>query len=292
MRKEYAAALRAALFRITPKAASGQEDVAQISTPNRKQEGETYHHWGLRICAIANGSCVTLVPYLHNVYNYIYNDQVQNKERQEQEISNVQNQIGQEQNRVENIKNNIESCQSLQHDVQNKIIELNSEKKTLKNRSYEVNKEARMKMILGLVILIPLTCYLFLFYSSTFYSAFFKNFENAYGQLDLNRINIHSIDDQIEQLKNQSLNLKNQERNLRGQLTESNNNIADLTNQINNKFFINKAEMRTEMNNFFSGWMAQMNVLGMSVAQQNEATQTFNGTLNNLLGNKGSKDKE
>ena len=31
-----------------------------------------------------------------------------------------------------------------------------------------------MRMVIGLVILIPLTIYLFMFYSSTFYSAFFR----------------------------------------------------------------------------------------------------------------------
>ncbi len=71
------------------------QQVESIATqnPNNKQEGETYHHWGLRVCAIANGSNFTLVPYLHNVYNYIHHEQVQNGYLQEQQHKNLECQI-------------------------------------------------------------------------------------------------------------------------------------------------------------------------------------------------------
>ena len=52
-------------------ATSTQQDEVNITqNPNNKQEGETYHHWGLRVCAIANGSnfIFTMNKYKMNIY--------------------------------------------------------------------------------------------------------------------------------------------------------------------------------------------------------------------------------
>ena len=60
------------LFKDNAATAPVQAQTPQVQNPNNKKEGETYHHWGLRVCAIADGGCLTLRPYLHNVYNYIH----------------------------------------------------------------------------------------------------------------------------------------------------------------------------------------------------------------------------
>ena len=132
------------LFKTNSAPTPEQAVIPHPQNPNNRQEGETYRHWGLRVCAIASGSCYVLKPYLHNVYNYIHKEQ--------------------------------NDCKQRQQDKKDRISELNVEKKELKNKAYEVNKTAKLKLILGLIILVPLTFYLFLFYSSTFYSAFFKDF--------------------------------------------------------------------------------------------------------------------
>ena len=160
------------------------QEILQPQNPNNKQEGETYHHWGLRVCAIANGSVYTLVPYLQNVYNYIHREQVHNEDLQEENRRNLSCQIEQKRTDIGVLNGQLDTCKQKQQDCKERVSALNKEKNEIKNRAYEVNKEAKMKLILGLVILVPLTFYLFLFYSSTFYSAFFKNFEDGASVLN------------------------------------------------------------------------------------------------------------
>lgn len=164
------------LFNQTTATPAKPDENLNTQNPNNKQEGETYHHWGLRVCAIANGSNYTLVPYLHNVYNYIHHEQVQNEYLQEQQHKNLECQIEQKRNDIECLNQKLNVCKQAQTDYKENIDELKNEKNSLRNKAYEVNKGAKIKLLLGLVILIPLTIYLFLFYSSTFYSAFFKDF--------------------------------------------------------------------------------------------------------------------
>lgn len=164
------------LFRKESNTTPDQTNIPQVQNPNNKQVGETYHHWGLRVCAIADGSCFTLAPYLHNVYNYIYNEQVNNQALQEEQRKNIECQIAQKNNDIDSLNRQLDINREQKENCKNIIIEQKEEKKKIEDSGYLVAKDARLKLIIGLVILIPLTLYLFLFYSSTFYSAFFKNF--------------------------------------------------------------------------------------------------------------------
>jgi len=387
-------------------------NIPHTQNPNNKQEGETYHHWGLRVCAIADGSCFTLIPYLQNVYNYIYREQMNNQALQDSQKKDIECKKEQKQREIESLERKVNNNQQQQDETKEKISELNEEKTKIKNKAYEVNKEAKMKLIIGLIILVPLTLYLFLFYSSTFYSAFFKDFStttnvlnsmfdaealskaleasftelcfvlcapiifmglgfalhfftiqksvtkyfkiaailcitfvfdailaymigkhlhemeviigtaplnstygfndaisdintwavifcgfivyiiwgivfdmsmSAYNQLDLNKINIKAIDKKILLYKNEIAELKQNEQILNNSIINARNAISALTAQISKSIIIDKAAIKTEMTNFFSGWVAQMSVLGMNNAQKQEATNTFNNTLNTLL---------
>ena len=399
------------LFNQTTATPAKPDENLNTQNPNNKQEGETYHHWGLRVCAIANGSNYTLVPYLHNVYNYIHHEQVQNEYLQEQQHKNLECQIEQKRNDIECLNQKLNVCKQAQTDYKENIDELKNEKNSLRNKAYEVNKGAKIKLLLGLVILIPLTIYLFLFYSSTFDSAFFKDFGeganlmnsmfdanalskaletsitelcfvlsapvifmglgfslhfftiqktwtkyikmgailgitflfdailaymigkhlhdmeviigtagldstygigdaigdintwavifcgfivyiiwgivfdmsmSAYDQLDLNKINIKAIDKRIEEIEQQVREEKTKEQSINKEINELNNNISDLTSQISSNVIIDKAVIRTEMTNFFAGWIAQMNVLGQANIDQLSANETFKETLNSL----------
>lgn len=388
-------------------------EIPNISNPNNRQEGETYHHWGLRICAIANGSRYTLPPYLHSVYNYIRREQVDNEELRLQLQHEIKCKIEHNQNNIDRLNQKLNECKQIQSDNKALINELKSEKTSLKNRAYEVNKEAKMKLILGITILVPLTLYLFLFYSSTFYSAFFKEWGSnssasvfnsmfdahalsmaletsvtelcfvlfapiiflglgfslhffsiqktwtkyakmasilcitfvfdailaymigkhlhemeimigakplgsmyglsealtdintwavifcgfivyiiwgivfdmsmsAYNQLDLNKINSKMIDRKIQELTMQINEEKLQEKSLNDKINDYNNNISTLTSQMSNQAIIDKGAIKTEMMSFFTGWAAQMNVLGLSEDEQHLAGQTFEDTLKTL----------
>lgn len=389
-----------------------QTSIPQAQNPNNRQEGETYHRWGLRICAIANGECLTLRPYLHNVYNYIHKEQIENEALQEEERRKVRCQIEQKQNDIGALNGQLNDCKQKQEDKKDKISDLNEEKRELRNKAYEVNKAAKLKLIIGLVILIPLTFYLFLFYSSTFYSAFFKDFGasatvlnsmfdaqalsraleasvtefcfvlcapvifmglgfclhffaiqkswtkyfkmsailcvtfvfdailaymigknlhmveviigtadldspyglaeatsdintwavifcgfivyiiwgivfdmtmSAYAQLDLNFVNIRAIERQIRVLETEIDEEKQKEQTLNNQINGLNNNIVELTLQLSRTVIIDKDAIRTEMTNFFTGWAAQMNVLGKNQREQQDAHETFENTINALL---------
>lgn len=389
-----------------------QSNTSISKNPSSKQVGETYHNWGLRICAIANGSCYTLAPYLQNVYNYIYNKQANNNELQEQKYNDIKCKIEQKKNDIENYNGQLTTLNNKQEEHRNKITELKEEKKNIKNLKYQVNKDARIKLVIGLIVLVPLTFYLFLFYSSTFYSAFFKNFTesanvlnsmfdaqalnmaykdglaelcfvlcapiifmglgfilhyftiqqgltkylkmgaivcvtfvfdailaymigkhlhdidvmigtapldsvyglnealsdiktwavifcgfivyiiwglifdmimDAYGKLNLNRINICAIDDKIMDINESIATLDTQKQNLNNQITAANNEKAHLISQLSEKVLIDIAAIRQEINNFYSGWMAQMSVLGMSMEDKEKAKDTFDNTIKILF---------
>ena len=400
------------LFKTNSAPTPEQAVIPQPQNPNNKQEGETYRHWGLRVCAIASGSCYVLKPYLHNVYNYIHKEQIANEELQEAERKKTQSQIEQTQNNIAVLNDRLNDCKQRQQDKKDRISELNAEKTELKNKAYEVNKTAKLKLILGLIILVPLTFYLFLFYSSTFYSAFFKDFGasanvlnsmfdaealskaletsvtelcfvlcapiifmglgfslhfftiqktwtkyikmaaiicitfifdailaymigkhlhemeviigtaplgstygfseaisdintwavifcgfivyiiwgivfdmvmSAYDQLDLNKINIKSIDAQVAALKTEISTEKQNEQNINNQINSHNNQISHLTTLLGKTVIIDKGAIRTEMTNFFTGWASQMNVLGMTEKDLQDANATFENTIKSLL---------
>lgn len=138
------------IFKTDNSQAPEQADIPQSQNPNNRQEGETYRHWGLRVCAIANGSCYVLKPYLHNVYGYIHKEQVENKALQEEERRKTQSQIEQKRNDIEVLNSLLNDCKQRQQDKKEKISELAEEKKELRNRAYEVNKTAKLNPTLTL----------------------------------------------------------------------------------------------------------------------------------------------
>lgn len=145
------------------------------SNPENRRQGETYEQWGTRICGIVSGSLVALPPYLHKVYNYIYNEQAENIELQKAARANTQAEIERKNEEIRVINCKIEDAGSNIDETNKKIDELKTERQEIKAGKEKVNKEQRLKLIIGMIIIIPLTFYLFLFYSSTFYSAFFRD---------------------------------------------------------------------------------------------------------------------
>lgn len=400
------------LFRKESNTTPDQTNIPQVQNPNNKQVGETYHHWGLRVCAIADGSCFTLAPYLHNVYNYIYNEQVNNQALQEEQRKNIECQIAQKNNDIDSLNRQLNINREQKENCKNIIAEQKEEKKKIEDSGYLVAKDARLKLIIGLVILIPLTFYLFLFYSSTFYSAFFKDFAandnvlnamfdaealskalaasvtelcfilcapvifmglgfslhfftiqknrikylkmvailcvtfifdailaymigkhlhemaiiigtepldskyglsealndintwavifcgfivyiiwgivfdmamSAYGQLDQNKIKIRFIEEKIESLNKEIVKHDEKDCELNEKIKEKNNQKSSLMSQIREKVLIDKAAIKQEMTNFYSGWMAQMSVLGKTVQEKQDAKDTFEITQKTLF---------
>lgn len=145
------------------------------NNPESRRRGETYEQWGRRICGIVSGSLVALPPYLHKVYNFIYNEQAENVDLQKAAHANTQAEIERKNEEIRVINSKIEDAGSNIDETNKKIEELKAERQEIKTGKEKVNKEQRLKLIIGLIIIFPLTLYLFLFYSSTFYSAFFRD---------------------------------------------------------------------------------------------------------------------
>ena len=153
----------------------------QPVSPNDRRRGETYYNWGIRMCATVMGSNYALSPYLQKVYSDIYNDQAKNVELQEQFRKNTQAQIDEHNNNIESLKTQISNSTKKLNENKENIEEFERQRSELKTRGSAINKDARIKMVLGIIILIPLTFYLFLFYSSTFYTGFIMDTEDVTG---------------------------------------------------------------------------------------------------------------
>ncbi len=149
-----------------------QEQQVQNNLEN-KQEEETYVQYGTRVCAMVTASPHSLAPHLQKVYNHIYRSQCEDQELQDKAKKEIQTEIDAKKAIIEKTKIDINKSENNISDKQRDKEDLEREKIDIKSRKEQVNKEQRLKLIIGLIIIIPLTFYLFLFYSSTFYSAFF-----------------------------------------------------------------------------------------------------------------------
>lgn len=158
---------------------SSAQDAVSINNPRSRQAGESYKNYGKRCCGLANGNPVSLPPFLQSIYNSEKNQQAQDAAQQQKLKIQTQDEINNLDTRIKQEENNVELQKKKIDEVKERITELTQKIAGLRHSNSEVNKSANTKMILGIVILIPLTVYLFMFYSSTFYSAFFKDFETA-----------------------------------------------------------------------------------------------------------------
>ena len=166
------------LFKLTPEktvAPSNQKDAVATAVQQNteaKQEGETYTNYGRRICGLVNAASQALTPFLNKIF-------VQEKKRQQDDMAlqqqlkqRIANEITDAQTEKRKHENDLGDLQTQQEDTKQKIEGYREEINELKEKIDTDNKEARIKMILGIIILIPLTIYLFMFYSSTIYMGF------------------------------------------------------------------------------------------------------------------------
>ena len=153
----------------------------QELNPDARKHQETYQQWGSRMCGKVAASIVALPAYLNAVYFDIKKSQSQNQALQTQLRMKIENEISHNQLEQDNIQNDIDYCDQKTKQSENEIDVLTKEEQRIKEGQEKVNKDEKMKLVIGLCILIPLSIYLFIFYSSAFYSAFFKDFNQVTG---------------------------------------------------------------------------------------------------------------
>ena len=142
-----------------------------------KQMSETYQQWGHRMAGRCDASVESLDPHLQIVYTNIKKEQEANAELQDQLQQDIQKKIASEEASLAQEKGNLGQSESAFQNIKSKIEEVLDKIDQLKGQVKRKNSEARANLIIGLIILVPLTLYLFLFYSSTAYSAFFKEID-------------------------------------------------------------------------------------------------------------------
>ena len=388
-------------------------DGQKPSNPENRRQGETYVQWGTRICGIVTGRLTALSPYLQKVYYSIYNEQANNIKLQETARANTQAEIERINGNIHDINNQINGLNQDINDCNKDIDSLKIELQKIKSAKEEVNKEQRMKLIIGLFIIIPLTFYLFLFYSSTFYSAFFRDPSNmtssvmnsmfdsnalanaysdgiaelgfvlsapiiflglgfslhffsvqkekikylkmlailvvtvmfdcilaykigdqmhalgimvgqypigeeytvsmafhdintwavifcgfivyviwgivfdmcmsAYDKLDLNKTRQQGIRKEIDALNKKIKDAKGEIQTLRQQEINEKNNVNALMAKLGKQVYIDYAAIKTEMNNFFAGWIKMMQILSIGKELQNDAISIYNREISMLI---------
>lgn len=401
------------LFSTSKKSKENIVPEAQVqNNPESRRQGETYEQWGTRICGIVTGRLTALPPYLQKVYNSIYNEQAENIELQKAARANTQAEIERKNEEIRVANEKIEGVNSDIEETAKKIEELKVERQEIKSGKEKVNKEQRLKLIIGLIIIIPLTFYLFLFYSSTFYSAFFRDpssmttvmnsmFDSnaltnaytdgiselgfvlsapiiflglgfalhffsvqegkmkylkmaaillvtvmfdcilaykigeqmhtfgiiigqypigeeytvsmalhdintwavifcgfivyviwgivfdmcmsAYDKMDLNKTRLENIKKEIEDLEQMIKAEKEKIQALKQQETDAKNCVKELMAKLGHEVYIDYAVIRTEMNNFFAGWIKMMQVLSIGQEQQDEASSICKSEMSMLI---------
>lgn len=148
---------------------------ATISYPsNTKEFSETYHAWGVRWSGNAGANHTALSPALQSCYTQNVNEQNSNQALQQQNQQNLQSQIETKKGERDGEKIKLENKQReksrLKDEIngyQNKIDDIKSNDGT--------NIMAKVNFSIGALITLLLATYLFVFYSSASFSAFFGN---------------------------------------------------------------------------------------------------------------------
>lgn len=164
-----------------------------VVVDENKQESETIVQWGSRICAKTQGSKYVLAPFLQKVYLYSINEQKKNEDLGRAQRATILAEIDSLNSKINGANIQIDHLSDKIATNNDTIEGLKEQKTELKQKTDNVNKEDRMKMIIGLIILVPLTLYLFLFYSSTFYSAFLASSEDISGEVTAAMFNPNAI---------------------------------------------------------------------------------------------------
>lgn len=154
-----------------------QATVFPTQTEDAKLQDETYVYYGTRICGKVTASLPALSAFLPRVFNAEKQRQAADEELQRQHKEQLSSKLAETNNEITMAKADIGKNEHRIQDLNETIADIREKLIEAKNLHGEVNKMAKVKLIIGLAILTILTLYLIIFYSSTFYSAFFKQFD-------------------------------------------------------------------------------------------------------------------
>lgn len=157
-----------------------EENIFENSEEHREQIRITYYQSGFAASQKATGKPIVLKACLENVFNSFENqcrNQVieqsklkqpfqEEKERQNTELKKFETLKGIQEGKVQNYRDKIEAAKS-------DIVKV---RQNPEDFGIDVDKNPKALLYIGLVLLVPITIYLFVFYISASYSSFFKLF--------------------------------------------------------------------------------------------------------------------
>ncbi len=140
------------------------------------KDRETYTQYGIRICGMTTGRLNALEAHLNKVYNIEISRQKDDEAFQQSKRDELASTKAKKETDKNNEESSISHAELEKQNLEDKKAEIKAELDALKANEGTLNRMQRMKLIISLLIIAPLTVYLFIFYNSTFYSAFFKEF--------------------------------------------------------------------------------------------------------------------
>jgi len=157
-----------------------EEKIFEKSEEHREQIRITYYQSGYAASQKATGKSIVLKTCLENVYhsfeNQCKNQEVEQiklkqpfqeeKERQNTELKKLETLKGIQEGKAQNYRDKIELAKS-------DIVKV---RQNPEDFGIDVDKNPKVLLYIGLILLIPITIYLFVFYISASYSSFFKIF--------------------------------------------------------------------------------------------------------------------
>lgn len=139
--------------------------VIQSSSTQNIQTNETYTDYGKRVCGIVTGNTTSLEVFLTKVCQTEKNRQINNQAEQQRIKQGLQNNLLSEERAEQATQAQLANTQLAIQEANDRINDLNATLEDAKAKDGEENKMAKIKMSIGLIILVILTFYLFIFYS-------------------------------------------------------------------------------------------------------------------------------
>ena len=104
----------------------------------------------------------------------------------------------------------------------------------------------------------------------------------AYNKMDMRKARLAAIDADVKGFEDNLDVQKSKISELKTNVKALETKINALTQRLGTDIFISIDQIKTEMTNFFLGWIKMMTVLSISVEIQNEAKRVFENELATL----------
>lgn len=144
----------------------------------------TYQHFGKIAARNMNSNARNLDSSLDNIYERFLNEQKLDENGVKQRIRQLRDEVLLKRNQIETIKADLFSNEQIKEDNENRLEELEIDKIKLKDG--EAPAADYLSFVIGVFISVLLTLYLFVFYSSSGYSAFYGVKQGSLGFINPN----------------------------------------------------------------------------------------------------------